>query len=71
MGNAADLFAARLREVGERLIRDSETIVGDDPSTREVNIDITLIRYREWPVKVNDYVKVEISKDISSGSELS
>lgn len=42
MGNCTNLFAAKLREVGEYLIKESKDLVGNDPYTNLVQVEVRL-----------------------------
>lgn len=61
INNYTDMLAANLRAIGERLIKESKTLVGDDPSTSMIKIEITLECDTEL-MKVYDCTDVHIFK---------
>lgn len=72
-----NLFAAKLREIGEKLIKNSATIVGHDPNTTSVDIRIALFEDDQLQclgshnviTRVRSAVDIEINKKLPYGGE--
>lgn len=78
--NPTDLYVAKLREIGEKLIKDSKAIVGSDPNTTGVEIRISLFeenypRYMynnnhvDIKTGVRSVVDVHVNKALPYGGE--
>lgn len=77
--NPCDLYATKLREIGEKLIKDSKAIVGSDPNTTGVEIRISLFEERHPQymyankhlsiTRARSVVDIHVNKDLPCGGE--